>query len=324
MKQLIMAAILFGAVCSAAAGGDDATQDLLTRAEQQADLFSEEAGPFQLDVNFVMQTQPPIEGQLSLKWQGHDRWWRSIVAGDFRQIDVRNGEKLFTSRNYSSTPLRILELLELLQFAHPDDTSATKQSQRSENGVQLTCIKVRNPRVGDDSKDICVNPSSYEISSNEWKDSPDVRRREEFADYFEFRAHRYPRELQLLVNGNKSITAHVNKLVTAPLEDALLTPPKDAIERRQCPGMRHAVPIKTPDPAYPTSAKDHHVLGDTFVSITVLTDGSVGNVQLLESSTQSLDDATLKTLRGWKFKPATCGTEPIVSDLAVKVSFRLF
>jgi len=57
--------------------------------------------------------------------------------------------------------------------------------------------------------------------------------------------------------------------------------------------------------------------------MTVLTDGSVTDIQLIGGAAHSMDDATLQTLKGWKFKPATCGTEPIVSDIEVIVSFRL-
>jgi outer membrane biosynthesis protein TonB len=36
-----------------------------------------------------------------------------------------------------------------------------------------------------------------------------------------------------------------------------------------------------------------------------------------------MDASTLDTLKKWKFKPATCGLEPVVSDVEVIVSFRL-
>jgi TonB family protein len=51
-------------------------------------------------------------------------------------------------------------------------------------------------------------------------------------------------------------------------------------------------------------------MGATVVSMTVLADGSVGNIQLIGSATDSMDDATLQTLKAWKFKPATCGGGP--------------
>ena len=110
---------------------------------------------------------------------------------------------------------------------------------------------------------------------------------------------------------------------TAPLDEVLLVPPKGAIERRQCAGMKHPVPVKTPDPLYPKSASQNRLMGDTVVSMTVLADGSVGNIQLIGSATHSMDEATLQALKSWKFKPATCGAEPVVSDIEVVVSFRL-
>jgi len=76
--------------------------------------------------------------------------------------------------------------------------------------------------------------------------------------------------------------------------------------------MKHPVPIKTPDP-----------MGDTTVARTVLGDGSVTDIQLIGTASQSIDNATLATLKGWKFKPAMCGTESVVSDIEVVVCFRL-
>jgi protein TonB len=87
--------------------------------------------------------------------------------------------------------------------------------------------------------------------------------------------------------------------------------------------MKRAVPVKTPDPLYPKSASRNKLMGDTTVAMTVLTDGSVSNIQVLGRATQSMDDATLETLKGWRFKPAMCGANPVVSDIVVVVSFRL-
>ena len=74
---------------------------------------------------------------------------------------------------------------------------------------------------------------------------------------------------------------------------------------------------------YPQSASQNKLTGDTTVAMTVLTDGSVSDIRLIGSATHSMDDASLQTLKGWKFKPAMCGSEPVVSDIEVVVSFRL-
>jgi protein TonB len=87
--------------------------------------------------------------------------------------------------------------------------------------------------------------------------------------------------------------------------------------------MKNAMPLKTPDPLYPKSASKNRLMGDSTVAMTVLTDGSVSDIQLIGRATESMDEATLQTLRSWRFKPAMCGADPVVSDIVVVVSFRL-
>jgi TonB family protein len=328
MKKLILTTLLlFCAVRPLLADTNPAAQQLLINAIQQASLFHDDVSPFQLDIDFFVQQQVPSKGHLTLKWEADNRWWRKIVMGVFEQTDIRNGDKLYTSRNGSFTPVRIVELVSLFQFAeHSEGLKVKNQKQRVERGVEMSCLKVEGggKLAKDKSHEICLNSSSHEILSNEWKRPPDERRKEQYAEYFDFRAHRFPRKLELFVNGTKTITAHVDSLTTAPLDATLLIAPKDAIERRQCADLKGPVPLKTPNPMYPGSASENRLMGDTTVSMTVLTDGSVGNIQLVGSATLSMDDASLKTLRDWKFRPAMCGTEPVVADIEVVVSFRLW
>jgi periplasmic protein TonB len=82
--------------------------------------------------------------------------------------------------------------------------------------------------------------------------------------------------------------------------------------------------VKTPEPEYPRSNRENRLIGDTTVAMTVMADGSVDNIQLIGRSTPDMDNATLQTLKGWKFKPAMCGSEPVVSDIEVVVSFRSY
>src|SRR5256884_5976338 len=104
-------------------------------------------------------------------------------------------------------------------------------------------------------------------------------------------------------------------LTTAAFDEKLLVAPKGAIERRLWADMKHAVPVRTPDPLYPRSASQNRLMGDTTVAMTVITDGSVTDIQLVGSAARTMDDASLLTLKSWKFKPAMCGSEPVVSDI---------
>jgi TonB family protein len=325
MKKLIPTALfLFAASHLIQAAEDPVAQQLFMAAEQQANVFHHNASPFELNIDFFVQMNVPAGGHLTLKWESDNRWWRKIVMGEFQQTDIRNGDKLYISRNLGFTPVRIRELPSLLQFAqHSDELQVNKAKHRVDHGVEMTCLHVERKNARDGAHELCVNSASLEILSDEWKVAPDGKRRQQYSDYFEFRGHRYPRKLELFVNGIKAITADVNSLATASLDKALLVPPKGAIERRQCSDMKYAAPVKTPDPIYPKSASENRLMGDTVVSMTVLADGSVGNIQLIGSATHSMDEATLQALKSWKFKPATCGAEPVVSDTEVVVSFRL-
>ena len=325
MKKLVLTTvILLSSFSSSLVATDSPAQQLLVAAKQQASLVHDQAGPFQLDVDFVVQMNTPNQGHLTFKWEAADRWWRKIVMEQFEQIEIRNGDKLYTSRNIPFTPVRIGELVNLLQFAEGSARLLVKkQKQRVENGIETTCLQVEQENVKAKPHEVCVNPASREILRDEWQELPDEQRKEQYSDYFDFGGHRYPRKLQLVVNGSVVISANVQGLTSAVFDQALLLPSKGAIERRQCADKKPAVPIKTPDPTYPRSASQNKLMGDTTVAMTVLTDGSVSDIHLLGTATRSMDDATLQTLKGWKFKTAMCGPEPVVSDIEVVVSFRL-
>ena len=322
-KSLWLVLLLIPFAPDYAAGADSPAQQLLNAAELQASLFHGQTSPFDLDVDFTAQLNVPTRGHLKLKWAAVDRWWRKIELGAFQQIDIRNGDKLHTTRNISFTPIPVRELIDLVEFAEdPGELVAKKLKQRAENGVQMACLQVEQKNSKGKSHELCIDAVTHDVLSDRWEDSPDERPRAQYSDYSDFGAHRYPRHLELRQNGSRLVDATVRSLTTAPFDDSLLVPPQGAIERRECADMTPAIPIKTQEPYYARSAIENELAGDTTVAMTVLADGSVTNVHLVGSSLRSMDNAALNTLKGWRFKPARCGTEPIVSDMQVVVRFR--
>ena len=300
-----------------------APQELFVNAEKQSNLFHDQAGPFQLEVDFIAQFNVPTQGHLTLKWKGKDSWWSKVETGGFEQITVRKDDRLYTSRNSGFTPLRVRELLSLLHFAAGHEGQiAKKLRRRVENGVEMDCIEAKPGNVKGEAHEVCVGTTSREILSDEWHEAPDERRREQFSDYFDFGEVRYPRKLQLQEDGIMVVIANVMSLQTATFDEDLLIAPKGAVERRQCTNMKRPIPLKMPVPRYPKSVSQNRIMGDSTVAMTVLTDGSVTDLQLIGKATQFTDDATLQALKGWRFKTAMCGADPVVSDVVVVVSFR--
>jgi len=303
---------------------EDPVQQLLMRAKQQADLTLNEQDSFELVIDFTAQQKLPAQGHFTLKWKSKEQWWRLIELGDFKQIDIRNNGWLYTSRNNSSTPVRVREFIQLLHFGEDTkDLITDKPQQMMEYGFPVDCLRVKKKSEKDTPPhQVCLN-GSHEISSDTWWDLPDSPTREEFADYFEFAGHRFPRTMQLVANGSRVIKANVKSLSAKALDEALLTKPEGAVERRQCDNWKPPQAVKTPDPPYPPAASHNGTIGDSIVSMTVLADGSATDFQLIGSASHAMDKSTLDTLMKWKFKPATCGSEPVVSDVEVIISFRL-
>ena len=114
--HLLIAALLIGVYVPAFAEDHGDAQELLSAAEKQADLFRGAKSPFVLEADFTAQSKTPLKGHITIRWKSKDRWWRKIVLGDYQQINVHDGENLFTARNLGFTPERVGELVNLLQI----------------------------------------------------------------------------------------------------------------------------------------------------------------------------------------------------------------
>ncbi len=296
---------------------------------QQSDLTHNQSTSFQLEVDFAAQFVSLAHGHLTLKWASKDRWRREITVGSFRQVEIRNGEWQYTTRNADFTPSRISELLYLL--APYDQTwQATKEKRRSVKGINENCIRAEEldetttpPRRTKIYHDFCINTGSGDIASAEWDEGPDESRRREYDDYAEFASHRYPRKFRLLEKGSSVIIADVVSLTAANFDDSQFVPAPGAIARRECDGLKHPVLIKSPDVNFSPAARKNGG-GTLFASLTVLTDGTIGDIQLTGSTNIPLDPATLKSLREYKFKPAMCGTEPVVQDVTIELGYHMY
>lgn len=331
-RTLVLASSLLLSVSTGWAGVTPAAEQTFLDAVRQTDIFAAEDAPFLLELQFSAQIQVPTDGRLIIRWASKDRYWRRVELGGFQQTEIRKGELVYTSRNISFTPQRVTELLGLVHGrGNPNTMQIKKERKRVERGVEATCFDVHlDSEQGAPTHEMCINPASHEFLSDDWRESQNEHRRIEFSSYAEFRGRRSPRRIILWENGSSVIDAQITRLETVSLDEALLVPPLGAIERRMCDGIKHPIPVKTPDPIYPKSSRENRMTGDSLVSMTVLPDGSVDNIHLIGSSTRTMDDATLRAidestlqvLKGWKFKPAMCGMEPVASDIQVRVSFE--
>lgn len=90
------------------------------------------------------------------------------------------------------------------------------------------------------------------------------------------------------------------------------------------PPVFNASYLRNPAPAYPLAARRVGQQGTATVRVLVTTEGLPARVNLEKSSgSPSLDNAAVEAVKGWRFKPALRGTEPVEGEVLVPIVFRL-
>ena len=81
--------------------------------------------------------------------------------------------------------------------------------------------------------------------------------------------------------------------------------------------------IDAPDPKYTNAASRDKVQGTVVLWVIVGADGSVQNAGVDRSLRPDLDESALKTVRSWRFHPATKDGQPVPVMIHVEVNFRV-
>jgi len=301
------------------AADNPAGQQLLDDAAKLIRIQGPGKAPFQMEVDFQAQINVPLQGHITLKWASPDLGYWNLAMEGYREIQVRKGETLYTKRNAPFTPLALTHLQNLLEVFHVDSHDWEVQKIKPEGG--LSCVQLK-PRRGHAHEKICLEPDSKHVVSVESKRDDDGDK-QVFGDYQPFHDHSFPRELKYFENGSLLLRLKIISLQDKSFEDLVFTPPQNSIVRRKCENMTHAVAVKQPDPEYPPAAAQNRLMGTTTVALTVQVDGSVNDIQILQSAEHEMDRQTVETVKKWKFKPAMCGTDPVATDITVEVNFRL-
>ena len=81
-------------------------------------------------------------------------------------------------------------------------------------------------------------------------------------------------------------------------------------------------PVKITRPDYPKAARKARIQGTVVVMIVIDANGRVSEAEVVESK-PGLDDAALKCVKGWRFRPAQKAGVPVGTVAMAPVSFRI-
>jgi TonB family protein len=82
------------------------------------------------------------------------------------------------------------------------------------------------------------------------------------------------------------------------------------------------VPMEKSDPGYPLELMKNNVHGQVTLYAVIHSDGRVGDIRVLSSPDDRLDNYAVSALKRWKFVPAEKGGKPIAIEAVVVIPFR--
>jgi len=82
------------------------------------------------------------------------------------------------------------------------------------------------------------------------------------------------------------------------------------------------VALSKVDPAYPADAMRDNVEGTVTLYAVIHANGSVSNIKVLNSVDPRLDEAAVKALSRWRFRPGTQAGDPVELEAVVMIPFR--
>ncbi len=82
--------------------------------------------------------------------------------------------------------------------------------------------------------------------------------------------------------------------------------------------------IYSPEPSFSEEARKAKFQGIVMLLVVVGKDGRTYNVRVGQSLGMGLDEKAIEAVRNWRFHPATLNGQPVATQIAVQVDFRLY
>jgi TonB family protein len=308
-------------------------QEFFARARQMIDL--EASGiPFHFKATYVASgdTESTGNGTYEEWWQSKDLWRKEATLGDYRYVEIQNGEKHSIYGSWTYVPLRIREVMgqQLSHLGSSKERADWKFSARAE-GSEVQEIATQEHPCGSRFKDfVCTR--EIEFTKRGWLHSYRVDDlSESFTDYQPFGDLYFPMKMALTLRGDVLLTAEV-----VTLENILRSDP-GAIDTR-IPADLHAASLPVEDAAakdvsppklihaarmkYPQSERKSHPNRVVVVACTLDATGAVREPYVLLSDGTEFDQAAMDAVRQYRFRPAMKGGVPAMADVHLVMDFR--
>jgi TonB family protein len=323
---LLLPLVLAG-VASAAFSSKNSAESaaLIEHARRLSDIRGEGARPFRLRLDFkaIRADGGVTEGSYTEVWVSKAQWRKETVLGAFRRTQVAAGGKRWVLDSSADVPEQVKYLPLLGDTGRFQSEAWAPQKDGKINGVGAHCLK--NDRDTSLARwELCfdketgtlmaeIRPSQVETGTGE--------RVCVYSDYQKFGEYTFARSYECTEDKHLRLTARVVELVAEPAQEpALFSAPEGAKESVNCVGL-----VKPPQVVHRENPKAPGSFSGTtlvVVSLDVGIDGRPNSLTVTSAANHDYDEAALRAVRQWRFKPATCDGQPVEIEIAVETVFH--
>jgi len=328
-KNWTMGAILVSSL--AFAGKKEMEEEgrlLLDRAVQLSDIRAAGAPAFRLKADLkVIHEGSIIEGTYTETWLSRGRWRKETTLGELHRTVVADGQSLWTLGDISQSVTAIGELgfpIDRLAAAG-EFWKADKIEDREIGSLPARCIETKAHSQGSRSALCFAKDRGLLLAKAVPTEVQDkmVERSCEYRDYQEFNGKTFPRQILCFDSLKPVFGETILELKVTPSPDpAIFTPPVGATQSTNCQGV-----INPPTPSYtpdPEVTRRETPKSPVDIELLVQADGKTSDLKVVKSIDEAFDQAAVKAVQKWRFKPATCDGVPLAYHIHVWVSFHLY
>ena len=316
--------LLFVACCGSLSAKDKAEEQgrpLLKAASEQALLHADGSSTFRVKVSFTIRaSSKPFEGTYSWSFNSADDWRKELTLSDYTDVEIGRGSTVTVKRSLDYKPLPVFwveGIFENFIYLNGANDTIDRYFTTSKDHVALRCVELK--RVNKPGT-VCVDPQSNVVRA----DAGELDLTYEYSEYQPTGNKFMPRHVIVKRDGKVILEGNIESLpVNTENASATSEPPAGAVKRFGCLAPTLPKLANKISPQYPEAARRSGEQGTVIFYVMIASDGSVHRVQLIQTVSQDLDDASQTAIERWQYEPAKCNTVPVDSEVPVTVHFSL-
>jgi len=324
-NRLCTAALLFGFLAgvpsSYAEDRAPTAQQIIDAAHLKSDLAGN--APYVLTGRVVVNPGEKNEqtGRVTI-YRDRDRSRVDLQLGNYSETRISVGDRRYIPRGKHL--LNTMGLPDLDESWDPGRPPRFATDSAYKFGkVKKTTINSRPAWCFDKTRQeghdrLCFGAdSSALISENSGVDD-----HHEYLDYTSLGQQVFPRLVKIRKQWTFPLEVRDIAVSRESLDDKLFSIPPDTIEVGNCKNIRPPQAVSTPEPDFPVSASRENKQVMLLLSAIVNKEGRVEEIEVLNPGSDGFDAPARDAVRNWKFKPATCGGQPVNMEMSLEISFK--